>query len=91
MSAHSELQFSILQFLRISGWMAWVTHDPRNHPAYYGMVDVLALREGRLLAVEVKIPPDKPSDVQGGVMADLVDHGATICVATCLDDVLRFR
>lgn len=48
-----------------------------------------AVKDGRLLCVEVKRPGNKPTDTQRMVMAELEAHGARCLVATSVEDVRR--
>ena len=56
-------------------------------PAHPGIPDILAVKGGRLLAVEVKIPPDKLSAAQVNVIESLHHAGARVIVAGSVKDV----
>ena len=90
MSAHSLLEREIVDLLNSAGWFAWPSHSPRDLPAKPGMPDILAVRDGRLLAVEVKVPPDKLSARQVDVIESLHQHGARVLVVTRLVEVEDF-
>jgi hypothetical protein len=87
MTRHSEFEGLIVDLLNYSGWLAWRTHTGRDRPTVSGMPDILAVRPGRVMAVEVKIKPDKPSADQERMLGELRAHGVTVCVAYCLEDV----
>jgi predicted RecB family endonuclease len=89
-SAHSELEKQIIDILAVNKWMAWLTHGPRDHPYVPGMPDILAVRDGRLLAVEVKILPDKLSAVQVDMIESLHRAGVRVLVVTRLQEVETF-
>ena len=90
MSDHGELEKKILALLNGAGWFAWPSHSPRDLPARPGMPDILAVRDGRLLAVEVKVPPDKLNESQVDVIELLHRHGARVLVVTKLSEVEAF-
>jgi Holliday junction resolvase len=90
MSEHSILEKKIIEALATGGWLAWQTHGPREHPYVAGIPDILAVRDGRLLAVEVKVPPDKLNYSQVSVIEALHRHGARVLVVTRLREVEDF-
>ena len=90
MSEHSILEKQIIEALATGGWLAWQTHGPREHPYVAGIPDILAVRDGRLLAVEVKVPPDKLTFTQVSVIETLHRHGARVLVVSKLAEVETF-
>ena len=54
-----------------------------------GLPDLMAFKQGRLLACEVKYGKDRVSEKQQAWLDSLSAHGAIVCVARCLDDVLQ--
>ena len=90
MTAHGDLEKRIIELLAVNKWLAWQTHGPRDHPYVPGMPDILAVRDGRLLAVEVKVPPDKLNEAQVSVIESLHRHGVRVLVVTRLAEVETF-
>ena len=90
MTTHGDLEKKVLTLLNESGWFAWPSHSPRDLPAKPGIPDILAVRDGRLLAVEIKVPPDKLNPAQVGVIEELHHHGARVLVVTRLVEVEDF-
>jgi Holliday junction resolvase len=91
MTPHGELQDLILDYLRLNGWWANATHSGRYHPTTKGVPDILAIREGKALFVEVKASGDQVSPTQHDVQTDLQAHGAIVVTATRLEDVFFAR
>jgi Holliday junction resolvase len=52
-----------------------------------GLPDLFAIRGGRLLAIEVKLPGNVPTPIQRRKLADLEQAGAVVGVATSIEDV----
>ena len=68
------LTSNVLKILKGSGWYAIKIHGgPYQTP---GLPDVLALKDGRLLAIELKTPSGKPSKLQVQRLLELRQHGA---------------
>lgn len=93
-----QLQRAILELLQMSGW--WATHIPAGSPdrkwrrrmaaAGYvaGTPDVVAVKDGRTLWVEVKLPGRSLTPAQVLVHRDLDDQGAEVILARSIDDIL---
>lgn len=83
----ATLENDIVQYLIYCGYMAWKTHDAKHRPCVAGMPDVLAVKKGKILAVEVKRPGCKTTEVQNDFLSRLRHFGAKAIVATSLADV----
>jgi hypothetical protein len=55
---HDELVAQAVQYLEYRGWLVIVTHDARHRPAEPGVTDLIAMRRGANLLVEIKIDDD---------------------------------
>ena len=87
MTPHSRVERDIIALLTSCGWFAFESHSPTARPAHPGIPDILAVKEGRLLCVEVKVPPDKLSATQVDVIESLHHAGARVIVARSVADV----
>ena len=76
---------SILKELKAHGWWAVKIHGGPFQNA--GLPDILALKDGLLLAIEVKRPGGKATPLQEHVLGELALHGATVRLATCVEDI----
>jgi hypothetical protein len=84
--AESRLVAAIRTALEADGWLSW-----KNHGGPYslaGLPDVMAVRSGQLLAVEVKVPGNKPTAVQLRLLERLAAKGAIVVVAYSVPEVL---
>jgi Holliday junction resolvase len=87
MTDHAKLEAQILDYLRLCGWKAWKTHNGKHRPADPGIPDIMGIRGGLLLAVEVKAGKDTLREEQNSFLRELIDAGAAICIARSLEDV----
>lgn len=83
----SRLVARIRQELDRRGWVSWKNHGGPMGTA--GLPDIMAVANGRLLAVEVKQPGRSPTAIQRLWLERLAAHGAVTLVATSVDDVLE--
>lgn len=64
---------------KLCGWLEYHTHDSRHSTR--GFPDLILVRDGVMLAVELKIPPDLPTPEQERWLAALERvPGVTACV-----------
>jgi len=52
-----------------------------------GLPDLMAVKRGQLLCVEVKAGKDRLSPAQTEWLIQAKQHGAIVCVANCVEDV----
>lgn len=82
----AQIQTKIINTLRGAGWFVTkliVTSTP-------GIMDVLALKDGRALFIEVKRPGMKPTDLQQHRAKQIIDQGFEVITATSVSDVTQF-
>jgi hypothetical protein len=80
----------ILDYLKARGIFHWVNQAgriPGRKLLKTGIADILGVFRGRMLAIEVKAPGEKPSDKQEEFIADVNRHGGIAFVAKSVDDV----
>ena len=96
-----QIQSSILEWLPYLGVFAWRNNSgmialtgkdgkPRMiKMGMAGLPDILGIQKstGRLVAIEVKRPGKKPTDIQQRMLQELTDYGALAFVATNIEDV----
>lgn len=63
------LQSKLTAYLRANGWLVWVNHGSIYMPA--GLPDLMALRNGIFIAIELKVPGKKPTPVQNMWISDI--------------------
>ena len=67
------LQQKVVTYLRANDWLVWKNHGSQFSPA--GLPDLCAIKDGLLIAIELKVPSKKPMPVQLAWIADINDHG----------------
>lgn len=96
-----QIQSAILEYLPYLGVFAWRNNSGmlalndkygKKRMVKMGMAglpDILGVQRGtgRLIAIEVKRPGRKPTDIQQRMLQELTDHGALAFVATSIEDV----
>lgn len=82
----SRIVKTIRSHLEARGWLTWKNHGG-SHSGNAGIPDVMAVRDGRLLAIEVKRPGGNPTLLQERWLAKLRGKGAVAIVATGWVDV----
>lgn len=76
----SDLQSDIIDFAHLRGWFAVKVVSPSRR----GMMDVVAIRKGRTVWIEVKRPGEEPRPQQAKVARDMRAHGAEV---HCVDNM----
>ncbi len=75
----------IRDFLRLYGWKVVRIHQSLGSEK--GIPDLVAIREGRHVWIEVKAPKGYLSEHQVAWLQDLEDHGGVYIVARSVEDV----
>lgn len=91
---------AVTQYLNARGAFAWRNNSGMLRGEHRGklwavrmgvpgMPDVLAVKDGRLIAVECKRLSNKPTAIQEATMGELRKRGALVVVAYCVSDVAK--
>ena len=83
----ATIENDILQYLNYMGGCFWRTHDSKHRPCTIGVPDIVGVRDGRFVAVEVKRPGCKATVAQDAFMVRLKGCGALAIIATSVADV----
>ncbi len=83
----SSIENDILDYLNYMGGMFWRTHTGKNPPCTPGVPDIVGVRDGRFIAVEVKRPGEKTTAKQDAFLVRLRGCKAKAFVATSLAEV----
>jgi len=91
------LTAAIRKFLEFHGWVTWTNSGGAVRVGarfvrfgVKGLPDIMALRQGKFLAIEVKASKgDRVRPEQWDWLDKLKDHGGQTIVARILDDVMR--
>jgi hypothetical protein len=81
----SDLQSDIIDFAEMRGWWCQkiVSQSAR------GIQDLLAIRHGRHVFIEVKKPGEEPTVQQAKRARDMRAHGATVYAVDNIEDARR--
>ena len=78
----ASIENDILEYLNYMGGMFWRSHTGKNLPCVPGVPDIIGVKNGKFVAVEVKRPGQKPTVQQVAFMARLKACGARVFIAT---------
>lgn len=97
-----QIQNQILEWLPYYGVFAWRNNSGlvsvgegrykrMIKMGQAGLPDIIGVQKatGRLVAIEVKRPKKKPTELQQQTLQTLKDHGAIAFVATSIEDVKK--
>lgn len=103
-TTEAELQSAVIDLLRKAGYLvirhnSGGTYDRRGRYVQFyhihgadkpgsGLPDILALRGGHCLMLEIKRRTGKPSDVQEQFREYAAQHGVTVAVVRSVEDVM---
>lgn len=93
----SDIQFSICEYLALRKVFFWrqntvpVFHkgEYRRMPAFSrnGVPDIIVVKDGQFIGLEVKTPKGRQSDVQKEFENELVAAGGVYNIVTSIEDV----
>jgi hypothetical protein len=87
MPREASIVAAIVRVAESHGWMPIKIHGGPYQLS--GLPDLLCLKQGRAVWLEVKQPGKKPTEIQKRRMAELCDRGGTPChVVTSKDEAL---
>lgn len=89
------IQHSIQEWLMYRGWFVWRNNSGvvRTQTGSFikmgmaGLPDLFAVKNGKLLGIEVKKPGKHPTAVQERMLQELRDHGAYTIVVSSIDQL----
>jgi Holliday junction resolvase len=76
----------VRDYLRLSGW--FVIRFQQGLGSHRGLSDLLAVKGGRHVFIEVKVPAGKQSEYQIKFESEILQHGGEYVLVRCLEDVL---
>ena len=88
-NSESDIQKYIKDYLIKTGWFCWKIHQQGKY-CYRGITDLMAIKDGLTIYVEVKAWKGCLSSDQEKFRDDIVSHGGKHLVARRLDDVIEF-
>ena len=85
MAKESVIHRRIKDWLKGEGWLVWKNHGSAFSEV--GLPDLMAVRDGVFLAVEVKTERGVVSAMQRRWLAEIEKAGGIAIVARCVEDV----
>jgi Holliday junction resolvase len=82
----SQIQTDIKDYLTWSGWFVFKIHQQGKY-CFRGITDLIAIKNGLTIYVEIKTPKGRLSDDQISFMENIKNHGGIHIVARSLDDI----
>jgi Holliday junction resolvase len=81
----NQIQSAIREYLQYKGW--FVVRHQQGLGCHRGLSDLTAIKNGRVIWIEVKTPNGKLSEYQKKFKEEISIHGGTYIVARSIDDV----
>ncbi|HXK36135.1 MAG TPA: hypothetical protein VJ553_00960 [Candidatus Paceibacterota bacterium] len=85
---HDELVAQAAQYLTLMGWFVIVTHGPKHRPITPGVTDLIAMRRGQNLLLEVKTERRKQDPDQVEFADRAIRCNLEVRVVRTLDEVI---
>lgn len=83
----TDIRRQVRDYLRIRGW--FVFHILQGLGCYLGVTDLIAVRDGRTVFIELKTKTGKQSDYQKQFQADLEAAGGEYILCRGIDDLME--
>lgn len=83
----TDIRGQVRDYLRIRGWFCF--HVLQGLGAYKGISDLIAVKNGRVLFVELKTARGSQSDYQKAFQSDLEAAGGTYVLCRGVEDLQR--
>lgn len=81
----ADIQRQIRDYLRWTGWFVYKNHQSLG--SYRGVADLTAIKDGRVVWIEVKKPGGRQSREQEKFQREIEAHGGVYIVARSVEDV----
>ena len=89
MTPETTIKGHIKQYLRIKGWL--VMHMLQGLGSYAGLSDLVAIKRGRVVWIEVKTPKGILSDRQKKFRKEITEAGGEYIISRSLDDIMAWE
>jgi len=87
MLSENEIKKQVKDYLNATGWFNF--HVLQGMGAYKGIPDIIAIKNNRVLFLEIKRPGGKQSEHQRQFQIFIEGHGGEYCIIKCLDDLIK--
>jgi len=83
----NDIKRQIKQLLSLKGYFHF--HILQGLGAYRGIPDIIAIKNNRVLFLEIKRPGGRQSDYQKQFQADIEGQGGEYYIVKCLEDLIK--
>ena len=81
----SDIRKQVRDFLQVKGW--YVVYFLAGLGVFPGLSDMAAIKNGKILWIEIKKPGGKQSEKQKIFQEQIELHGGEYIIATCIEDL----
>lgn len=79
---------AVKDYLKLNGF--FVIRNHQGLGVHRGLSDLTAIKDGRALWIETKVPGGRLSQYQVQFQRDIQNHGGTYLIVTDIDDLIRY-
>lgn len=83
----ADIRRQVRDYLRVKGW--FVFHVLQGLGCYLGVTDLIAVKDGRVLFIELKTARGRQSQHQVKFQADIEAHGGEYVLSRGVDDLME--
>lgn len=83
----TALKNSVKHYLRLKGWL--VVPILQGLGAHRGISDLICLKAGQTIFLELKRPKGQQSEPQKAFQADIEAHGGNYLICRSIDDLIK--
>jgi Holliday junction resolvase len=83
--SETDIRRMLVSYMRVKGW--FVYHNLAGLGCYPGLSDLVAVKDGRVIHIEVKKPGGRQSEKQKQFQDDLESHGGEYLIAMSIEDL----
>jgi len=85
-TSETDIRKMLVDYMRCKGWFCY--HNLAGLGTYPGLSDLVAIKDGRIVHIEVKRPgTGRQSKNQKQFQADLESHGGEYLIAMSIEDL----
>jgi len=85
--SENDIKKQVKQYLSLKGYFHF--HILQGLGAYKGIPDIIAIKNNRVLFLEIKRPGGRQSDYQKQFQADIEGQGGEYYIVKCLEDLIK--
>ena len=85
--SESDIRRQVRDYLRVKGW--FVFHVLQGLGCYLGVTDLIAVKDGRVLFIELKTARGRQSQHQKKFQAELEAHGGEYVLCRGVDELQK--